>query len=135
MGNTRLQVGNFLFTAARGKTNQKHSKKGKDVRKITLRKKAFAGEGLKEQLWDVKDMDLAFDLWEGNKDREKPLSNLAISKQTGIPYTTLCEWLSGRRGSGHRVSKVLDKGKQVGSQVSNQMGSQVGISISHNSLL
>ena len=95
MGNTRLQVGNqvgnFLFTVARGKTTQKHSKKGKDGRKITPRKKAFAGEGLKEQLWDVKDMDLAFDLWEGNKDREKPLSILAISKQTEIPYTTLCE--------------------------------------------
>ena len=69
-------------------------------------------------------LDLAFDLWEANKDKppKEKLSKLAISKKTGIPYTTLCERLSGCRGGGKRgkiaggkcQSKVLDEGKQAG---------------------
>ena len=72
-------MGNFFIHSGKEKINSKHFKKGKNSRKITPKKKASAGEGLKEQLWDVKDLDLVFDLWEGNKDREKPLSKLANS--------------------------------------------------------
>ena len=75
-------------------------------------------------MWSVANLDLAFDLWEANKNKppKEKLSKLAISKQTGIPYTTVCERLSGCRGSGKRgkivggkhQSKVLDEGKQAG---------------------
>ena len=67
------------------------------VKRVTPRKKASTGEGSKEQLWSVAKMDLAFDLWAANKDKppKEKLSKLAISKETGIPYTTLCERLSG----------------------------------------
>ena len=87
----------FLFTAAKQKTTPHKIKRGKDGRQIAPRKKASAGEGSKEQLWSVASLDLAFDLWEANKDKppKEKLSKLAISKQTGIPYTTLCERLSG----------------------------------------
>ena len=99
-------------------------KHGKDGRRIAPRKKASAGEGWKEQLWSVAKLDLAFDLWEANKDKppKEKLSKLAISKKTGIPYTTRSERLSGCQGGGRRgkiaggkcQSKVLDEGKQAG---------------------
>ena len=70
------------------------------------------------------DLDLAFDLWEANKNKppKEKLSKLAISKRTGIPYTTVCERLSGCCGGGRRGKiaggkhqlKVLDEGKQAG---------------------
>ena len=114
----------FPFTVAKQKTTPHKIKHGKDGRRIAPRKKASAGEGSKEQLWSVAKLDLAFDLWEANKDKppKEKLSKLAISKKTGIPYTTLCERLSGCRGGGKRGkiaggkchTKVLDKGKQVG---------------------
>ena len=93
---------NFSFTVAKQKTTPKKVKHGKDSRRIALRKKANAGTGFKDQLWDVKDLDLTFDLWEANKDKtpKEKLSKLAISKQTGICYTTVCERLSGHRGGG-----------------------------------
>ena len=49
-------------------------------------------------------MDEVFDLWEANQNKppKERLSKLAISKKTGIPYTTVCERLSGRRGGGRR---------------------------------
>ena len=69
-------------------------------------------------------MDEVFDLWEANKDKppKEKLSKLAISKKTGIPYTTVCERLSGHRGGGKRGKiaggkrqpKVLMAGKQAG---------------------
>ena len=114
----------FLFTVAKQKTIRHKIKCGKDGRQIAPRKKASAGEGFKEQLWSVADLDLTFDLWEANKNKppKEKFSKLAISKQTGIPYTTVCERLSGCRGGGRRgkiaggkcQSKVLDKGKQAG---------------------
>ena len=65
-------------------------------------------------------MDLVFDLWERNKTLppEQRLSKNQIHKQTGVPYTTVCECLSGRRGGGKcgkiaggkRMPKILDKG-------------------------
>ena len=114
----------FPFTVAKRKTTPHKIKRGKPGRRIAPRKKASAGEGSKEQLWSVAKMDLAFDLWAANKDKppKEKLSKFAISKETGIPYTTLCERLAGCRGGGRRgkiaggkrQSKVLDEGKQAG---------------------
>ena len=114
----------FPFTVAKQKMTPHKIKRHKDGRQIVPRKKASAWEGFKEQLWSVADLDLAFDLWEANKNKppEEKLSKLAISKKTGIPYTTVCERLSGRRGGGKRgkivvrkcQSKVLDEGMQAG---------------------
>ena len=82
-------------------------KRGKDGKRIAPRKKASAWASYKEQLWSVADFDLAFDLWEANKNKppKEKLSKLAISKQTGIPYTTLCERLSGHCG-GCKIGKI-----------------------------
>ena len=114
----------FPFTVVKQKTTPHKIKHAKEGRWIAHRKKASAGEGSKEQLWSVANLDLAFDLWEANKHKppKEKLSKLAISKQTGIPYTTVCEQLSGCRGGGRRgkiaggkrQSKVLDEGKQAG---------------------
>ena len=52
----------FPFTVAKQKTTPHKIKRGKDGRQIAPRKKASAGEGFKEQLWSVADLDLAFDL-------------------------------------------------------------------------
>ena len=119
----------FPFTVVKQKTTPKKVKRGKDGRRIAPRKKASSGAGFKEQLWSVANLDLAFDLWEANKNKppKEKLSKLAISKQTGIPYTTVCERLSGHHGDGkrgkiaggRRQSKVLDEGKQVGKQAGN----------------
>ena len=50
----------FSFSVARQKTTKKCL--GKDGRQIGKRQKALAGEGSKEQLWSVADMDEVFDL-------------------------------------------------------------------------
>ena len=94
----------FLFTVARQKTTKKKVKRAKDGRVIAPRKTASAGRDQKEQLWKVQDLDRAFDLWEKNKDLppKERWSKNRISKETGIPYTTICERLSGRRGGGKR---------------------------------
>ena len=112
----------FLFSVARQKTTKKCL--GKDGRWIGKRQKASTGEGSKEQLWSVADMDEVFDLWEANQNKppKEKLSKLAISKRTGIPYTTVCKRLSGHRGGdrrgkiagGKRQPKVLMAGKQAG---------------------
>ena len=90
----------FSFTVAKQKMTPHKFKRDKDSRQIAPRKKASAGEGFKEQLWSVADLDLAFDLWEANKNKppKEKLSKLAISKKTGIPHTTVCERLSGQHG-------------------------------------
>ena len=93
----------FPFSVAKQKmTKKKHL--GKDGRRIGKRQKASAGECSKEQLWGVADMDEVFDLWEANQNKppKEKLSKLAISKKTGIPYTTVCERLSGHREGGRR---------------------------------
>ena len=112
----------FPFSVVKQKMTKKRL--GKDRRQIGKRQKASAGEGFKEQLWSVADMDEVFDLWEANQNKppKEKLSKLAISKKTGIPYTTVCERLSGRRGGGRRGKiaegkrqpKVLTAGKQAG---------------------
>ena len=112
----------FLFSVVRQKMTKKCL--GKDGRQIGKRQKASASEGSKEQLCSVADMDEVFDLWEANQNKppKEKLSKLAISKRTGIPYTTVCERLSGHRGGGRRGKiaggkrqpKVLMAGKQAG---------------------
>ena len=77
---------------------------GKDGTQIGVRQRAFSGKGKKEQLWQEQDMERAFTLWEENsskKPKEK-LSKRQIALQCGIPYTTFCERVSGRRGGGQR---------------------------------
>ena len=97
---------------------------GKDGRRIGLRKKASSGKIKKKQLWQEKDMEMAFNLWEEN-DQKQPknkLSKRQIALQCGIPYTKFCERVSGRQGGGQRgkiagrkrESKILDQGEQAG---------------------
>ena len=114
----------FLFLVARQKTTQKKVRRGKDGRIIAPRKPASAGHKVKEQKWPASELDRAFDLWEANKTKPKDeqMSKLAISKEVKIPYTTICERLSGRRGGGKRgkiaggkrTPRVLNEGTQVG---------------------
>ena len=59
----------FPFTVAKQKVTPHKIKCGKDGRQIAPRKKASAGGGFKEQLWSIADLDLAFDLWEANKNK------------------------------------------------------------------
>ena len=97
---------------------------GKDGRIITPRKPASAGYKVNEQKWPASELDRAFDLLEANKTKPKDekMSKLAISKEVKIPYTTICERLSGRRGGwkrgkitgGKRTPRVLDEGTQAG---------------------
>ena len=111
----------FSYTVARQKTTKKKVRRAKDGRVIAPRKTASAGRDQKEQLWKVQDLDRAFDLWERNKGLppKERWSKNRISKETGIPYTTICERLSGRRGGGKRgkiaggkcTAKVLKAGK------------------------
>ena len=110
----------FSFLVARQKTTQKKVCHGKDGRIIAPRKPASAGYKVKEQKWPASD----FDLWEANKTKPKDqqMSKFAISKEVKIPYTTICERLSGRRGGGKRgkitggkrTPRVLNKGTQAG---------------------
>ena len=82
----------------------KEARCGKDGRKIGIRQKASSGKGKKEQQWQEKDMDRAFNLWEENdsKQAKDKLSKRQIAKECGIPYTTFCERVSGRCGGGKR---------------------------------
>ena len=111
----------FSFTVVTQKMTRKKVRRAKDGRVIAPRKTASAGRNQKEQLWKVEDLDRAFDLWERNKDLppKERWSKNKISKKTGIPYTTICERLSGRCGAGKRgkiaggkrTAKVLKAGK------------------------
>ena len=94
----------FLFTVARQKTTKMKVRRAKDGRVIAPRKTVSAGRNQKEQLWKVEALDKAFDLWERNKDLppKERWSKNKIAKETSIPYTTICERLSGRHGGGKR---------------------------------
>ena len=116
----RVTIPTLFSVGPRQKTTAKKIRRGKDGRRIAPRKDASAGRDTKEQKWKTEDMDLVFDLWERNKTLppEQRLSKNQIHKRTGIPYTTVCEHLSGRRGGGKRgkiaggkrMPKILDKG-------------------------
>ena len=90
----------FSVVGPRQKTTAKKIRQGKDGRRIAPRKDTSACRDTKE--WKTEDMDLVFDLWERNKTLplEQRLSNNQIHKQTGVPYTTVCEHLSGGKGGG-----------------------------------
>ena len=116
----------FPISVAKEKVGKKRIKRGKDGRTIPQRKPASSGKGKKEQEWTEEDMEKCFELWEHNDHLlpgEKKMSKRKIAKNTGVPYTTVCERLSGRRGGGRkgkiaggkRLSKVLTQGKQAGS--------------------
>ena len=100
---------------------KKKIRKVKDGRIIVPRETASAGKDKKEQLWEVEDLDRAFDLWESNKDLppKERWSKNKIAKETGIPYTNICERLWGRHGGGKRgkiaggkwIANMLKTGK------------------------
>ena len=93
----------------------------KDGRRIGVRKAASSGLGKKEQKWTEEQINQCFVLWEQNNDLplEQKRSKRQISIECGVPYTTVCERLSGRRGGGKKgkiaggkqQGKVLDTGK------------------------
>ena len=89
---------------------------GKDGRRIGVRQRASSGKGKKEQLWQEQDMERAFTLWEENssKQAKDKLSKRQIALQCGIPYTTFCERVSGKRAGCQREPKILDRGEEVG---------------------
>ena len=113
----------FSFTVAKQKTTPKKVKHGKDGRIVYERRPV--------QVQDSSSICGQLLTWtwclicgrptKTNPPKEK-LSKLAISKQTSIPYTTVCERLSGCHGGGRRGKigggkcqlKVLDEGKQTG---------------------
>ena len=99
----------------------KEESQGNDGRLIGPRRETSSGKNKKEQNWSEKDLDRAFDMWEQNPDLppQERKSKRQISLETGIPYTTLCERLSGRRGGvchgkiaiGKYQARILDMGK------------------------
>ena len=78
--------------------------RGKDGRKIGLRRVAFPGIGKKEQTWSEEAINKCFALWEENKNLpvEQQRSKRQISIECQVPYTTVCGRLSGRRGGGRK---------------------------------
>ena len=61
--------------------------RGKDGIRIGVRQRASSGKGKKEQLWQEKDMERAFTLWEENeaKPPKDKLSKRQIALECGIP--------------------------------------------------
>ena len=117
------QVTELIFSVPGPKQKSTKKHRGKDGRIIGERKPASSEKGKREQTWTEEDMNGVFDDWEKNKELPKHLqkSIREISHDRGIPYTTCCERLKGRRGGGKRgkiaggkrQSKVLDAGEQV----------------------
>ena len=111
----------FSFSVPKQKTTTKKIRRGTDGRRIPVRKAASAGKGKKEQGWKEKDIDEMFRLWARNDELqpEQKLSISKIAKQCGVPYTTSCERLKGRRGGGkcgkitggRRMSRALSAGE------------------------
>ena len=104
-------------------------RRGKDGRRIGVRQKASSGKGKKEQQWQEKDMERAFTLWEEN-DTKQPKdkhSKRQIALECGLPYTTFCERVSGRRGGGRGAKLLVAKGSQkFSTKVSKWVIFQVG---------
>ena len=99
---------------AKMKQTKKRRHTGKGGRLLGVRDPVSSHKGDELQKWKEKDMARAFQM---KRDNPK-MSYMAIHKATGIPYTTICERLSGRRGTGEgkcaggcRTPRVLTKGK------------------------
>ena len=118
----RVTVSVVVVKQKKGKPRpQKEECWGKDSRKISPRRAASSGKNQKEQNWSEQDMDRAFNMWENNPNLppQERKSKRQISLETGIPYTTLCESLLGRRGGGCHgkiaggkcQARILDTGK------------------------
>ena len=124
---TELKVKRVIITVLVAKQKKgkpcptKPEWRGKDGRRIGVRKAASSGLGKKEQKWTEEQMNQCFVLWEQNNDLppEQKRSKRQISIECGVPYTTVCERLSGRRGGGQKgkiagekqQGKVLDTSK------------------------
>ena len=111
----------FPVLVPKQKTTSKKIRRGVDGRRLSERKAASSGKGRKEQLWTEKDIDKVFEYWAEN-DTLPPGEKHSIkwiSKETGVPYTTCCERLKGRRGAGQkgklaggrRMSRALSAGE------------------------
>ena len=94
----RVTVSVLVAKEKKGKLRKPKERRGKDGHKIGIRRQASAGKNKKEQSWSEADIDKAFDLWEKNSELPagQRLSKRQISIQCGVPYTTICERLSGR---------------------------------------
>ena len=94
----RVTVSVLVAKEKKGKPRKLKECRGKDGHKIGIRRQASAGKNKKEQSWSEADIDKAFDLWEKNSELPagQRLSKRQISIQCGVPYTTICERLSGR---------------------------------------
>ena len=126
----RVTISVLVAKQKKGKPRpEKPVRRGKDGRKIGVRKAASSGFGKKEQKWTEEAINKCFDLWEANQHLppEQQKSKRQISIECEVPYTTVCERLSGRHGGGRkgkiaggkRQGKVLDHGKQAGNQAGN----------------
>ena len=100
----RVTVWLLVAKEKKGKPRKPKERRGKDGHKIGIRRQASAGKNKKEQSWSEADIDKAFDLWEKNSELPpgQRKSKRQISIQCGVPYTTICERLSGRWGGGRR---------------------------------
>ena len=100
----RVTVLVLVAKEKKGKPRKPKECRGKDGRKIGVRRQASAGKNKKEQSWSEADINKAFDLWEKNSELPpgQRISKRQISIQCGVPYTTICERLSGRQGGGRR---------------------------------
>ena len=66
----------------------KEARHGKDGRKIGLRQKTSSGKGKKEQLWQEKDIDRAFNMW-GENDANQAKDKLSKEKDSQRIWYTL----------------------------------------------
>ena len=118
----RVIVTVLVAKQKKGKPNPiRPEQRGKDGRRIGVRKAASSGLGKKEQKWTEEQINQCFVLWEQNNDLppEQKRSKRQISIECGVPYTTVCEKLSERRGGGQKgkiaggkqQGMVLDTGK------------------------
>ena len=98
-------IGSILVVRQKkGKPRPDAPHRGKDGCRIGIRRQASAGKNKKEQSWSEDDINKAFTMWEANKDLPpgERKSKRQIALDCGIPYTTVCEQLAGRRGGGKR---------------------------------
>ena len=115
------QAGHFFVHSGEAKDNQKEGQKGKRRESNSSRKDCICRE--RPERAAVEGAGPLEHLISGRRTKICPpkerWSKNRISKETGIPYTTICERLSGRRGGGKRgkiaggkcTAKVLKAGK------------------------